>query len=294
LATTVREAVDLASARLERAGVDHARREAMRLLARLLGTDRGGIVARAPETLPADVARGFGALVARREGREPPQYLFGEEEFFGRVFAVDRRVLIPRPETEILIEAVLSIPLDGAARVVDLGTGSGCIAVTLALERPLWSIVALERSADALAVARANVERHGVRRRVDVVEGDFVDATRFPGPPFDVVVSNPPYISEEEWRGLAPEVRDHEPKGALVPGPSGLEAYRALAPVALEVLRPDGWIALEIGYRSLDGARAAVEAAGFHAVEVRPDLRGIPRVLLARRPERGPTPFPVS
>ena len=286
----MREAVDLASRRLERAGVDHARREAMLLLARLLGTDRGGIVARASQILPAGVARDFGAFVARREGREPSQYLFGEEEFFGRVFAVDRRVLIPRPETEILIEAVLSLPVDGAARVLDLGTGSGCIAVTLAIERPRWSIVALDRSADALAVARANVERHEVRGRIDLVEGDLGDPARF-GASFDVVVSNPPYVSEEEWRGLAPEVQDHEPKEALVPGPSGLEAYRALAPAALEVLRSGGWIALELGYRSAAGARAAVEAAGFHAVEVRPDLRGIPRVLVARKPERGSDPF---
>lgn len=279
------EAVDLASRRLLRAGVEAPRRETMLLLARLLGTDRGGLVARAPEPLPAGVARDFESLVARREQREPPQYLFGEEEFFGRAFTVDRRVLIPRPETEILVDAVLSLPLHGAVRVLDLGTGSGCIAVTLAIERPAWSIVAVDRSAQALEVARANVERHEVSGRVELVEADLGGPLGGAKAPFDVVVSNPPYVSEEEWRTLAPEVRDHEPKDALVPGPSGLEAYRALAPAARDALGLGGWLALELGWRSAAGARAAVETAGFHSIDVRDDLRGIARVLVARKPQ---------
>jgi release factor glutamine methyltransferase len=257
----------------------------MALLGWLLGTDRGGIVARGPDPLPPRTAEKYDALVARRLRREPWQYITGEEEFHGRSFAVDGRVLIPRPETEIVVEAVLSLRgTDDVARVLDVGTGSGCIAVTLALERPAWTVLALDRSGDALEVARRNIERHDVTARVELVEGDLGELADVPQAPFDIVVSNPPYVSEDEWRELAPEVRDHEPKGSLVPGPSGLEAYRALAPSAFGATRPGGAVVLELGHTSEPGARDAVESAGYREIEIRPDLRAIPRVLIARHP----------
>ena len=279
----MRSAVDDAARRLEAAGVECPRREAMQLLARLMETDRGGVLARGPDPLSPGTAATFEALVARRERREPFQYLFGEEEFCGLAFKVDRHVLVPRPETEIVVESVVSLPLDPDVRVLDVGTGSGCIATALAVLRPEWSVVALDSSSAALTVARANVERHGVQARVELVEGDLSDLSAAGSRRFDVVVSNPPYVAEDEWKELAPEVRDHEPKEALVPGPTGLEAYRSLAPAAYRSLAPGGFLVVELGWRSEPGAREAIHAAGFSIVEVRPDFRKIPRVMIARR-----------
>jgi release factor glutamine methyltransferase len=256
----------------------------MRLLARLMGTDVGGILARRPDRLSPGVASDYETLVSRRARREPFQYLVGDEEFCGLRIAVDRRVLIPRPETEIVVETVLALPLRDGARALDVGTGSGCIATALAVSRPRWRVVALDRSAEALAVARDNLVRHGLEARVKLVEGDLADLEAAGPVPFDVVVSNPPYVSEDEWSGLAPEVRDHEPKEALVPGPTGTEAYRDLAPAALRLLSPGGFLVVELGWRSEPGARAAVAAAGFTDATVRPDLRQIPRVLTAGKP----------
>lgn len=248
-----------------------------------LGTDRGRVVASAPDPLPAAAASRYERFLAGRCRRVPAQYLTGEQEFRGRVFRVDPRVLIPRPETEEVVEAALArIPSDRIASVADLGTGSGCIAISLAIERPLARVHALESSAGALEVAWENAERLGASR-IEFAPGDLAlpPAAWMGG--MDLVVSNPPYVSEEEWRALAPEVRDHEPKEALVPGPTGNEAYAALAPAAFDLLAPGGTMVLELGHRNGPAARTASEAAGFRGIEIRPDVRGIPRILVARR-----------
>lgn len=266
-----------------------SRVEAERLLAWVLQTDRGGVLARRPDPLPLQTAEQFEELLRRRERREPLQYLTGTVEFLGLGFAVDRRVLIPRPETEGVVEHALAVETGARARVLDVGTGSGCIAVTLGVRRPEWTVVAIDTGEEPLEVALANARRHGVESRV---EFSLADLAALPGDlagTFDLIVSNPPYVSEDEWSTLAPEVRDHEPKGALVPGPSGLEAYQALAPEAFRVLRPGGALVLELGYRSEAGARAAVDAAGFTGTEVHPDLRSIPRTLIAQK--QGHSPF---
>lgn len=275
--------MEAATRRLESSGVPGARREAELMLAFVLGIDRGGVIARRPDPLPAAGAARFEGLLGRRERREPFQYLVGEQEFHGLLFRVDRRVLIPRPETEHLVDAVLAAGLSQGSRVLDLGTGSGCIAVSAALARPDLRIVGVDRSEEALAVARENVERHGAGDCVVCIAADLAALPDAWTGAFDAVVSNPPYVSEEEWRELAPEVRDWEPKGALVPGPKGNEAYEALAPAARRLLRPRGLLALELGWTSEAAARQAVERAGFGAVSVLPDLRGIARVLCARR-----------
>jgi release factor glutamine methyltransferase len=221
------------------------------------------------------------AWVAARARRIPLQHLTGVVEFRGLVFEVGPDVLIPRPETEGLVDAVLDAGLPDDARVADLGTGSGAIAVTLSVLRPSWRVVAVERSPGALSVAARNAARHGEGERVELVEGDFAVAARLG--PFDAVVSNPPYVTEAEWRKLEPEVRDHEPKGALVPGPSGQEAYEAIVPLAASVLRPEGLLALELGHRSAAAVSTLASSAGLRAVRVLLDLAGIPRVFLARR-----------
>lgn len=283
-APTLGSILDDAIARLEGAGVPGARREAEALLAHVLGKDRGGVVARRPDPAPPGAARAFEALILRRERREPFQYLTGEQEFFGLSFLVDSRVLVPRPETEGVVEAALALPPPKGGRVADLGTGSGCIAIALAISRTDLEVLAVDASRDALDVARENAARLGAAERVELLLADFASLPASLDGSFDAVLSNPPYVAEEEWEGLSPEVRDHEPRIALVPGATGLEAYGSVARAAARLLRPGGALVVELGFKREAGARAAVEGTGFRDLRVLPDLRGIPRVLVAGKP----------
>ncbi|ANM29213.1 hypothetical protein ABI59_05815 [Acidobacteria bacterium Mor1] len=287
--TTVAAALERATTRLEGSGVEEPRLNAELLLSCLLGCDRGGLFVRRPDILAEDVLGPFESAVVRRANREPLQYITGFQEFHGVDIAVDSRVLIPRPETEGLVDAVLSLELPGEARVLDLGTGSGCIPIALGVKRPGWRLSALEASADTRAAAESNVARvdrdhPGLLKRVEVVGGDFARPPAEWRGAFDAVVSNPPYVTELEWHGLEPEVRDWEPKQALVPGPSGLEAYEALIPAAARLLRPGGFLLLEIGYGQADPVRKIATEAGYEEIAVQDDLRGIPRVVIARSP----------
>ncbi len=282
-APTVATILEEAARRLREAGVPDPRREAASILAFVLGTDRGGVVARKPDSVATGSAARFAELIALRALRTPLQHLEGRAEFRGLEFEVNADVLIPRPETEELVQAVLDAGLPEAARVADLGTGSGCIAIALAVRRPAWRLHAVDLSAVALRVAKRNAAKHGVAERVAFVECDFATVPDDGRGLYDAVVSNPPYIPEEEWRGLEPEVRDHEPKGALVPGPMGNEAYAALVRAAAIMLRPGGLLALELGWKSSDAVRSMVASSGFNDIGVQPDLQGIPRVLTARR-----------
>lgn len=280
-ATTVGDLLETSTRALAAAGVPDARREAIAVLAAALHTDRGGVLARRPDGVSEIGAERARSWIASRAKRLPLQHLTGTVEFHGLTFAVGPDVLIPRPETEGLVDAVLSAGLPDTAELADLGTGSGAIAVTLAVERASWRITALDLSARALAVAAKNAARHGVGERVQLVEGDF--ASLGGRGPFAAVVSNPPYVTEDEWRDLAPEVRDHEPKEALVPGPSGLEAYEIIVPLAASVLVPGGLLALELGHTGAPAVSALAESSGFRDIRALPDLAGIPRILLARR-----------
>ena len=275
--------LDDAVRRLREAGVPDPRRDAAALMAQVLGTDRGGVAARKPDPLEQKEASRFAELIASRARRTPLQYLAGRAGFFDLEFAVSPDVLIPRPETEALVQAVLDGGLPETARVADLGTGSGCIAVALAVARPRWTITASDSSPAALSVAATNADRHQATGRIRFVESDFARPPASWEGAFDAVVSNPPYIAEAEWRGLDPEVRDHEPKGALVPGATGEEAYAAIAPAAFRTLVAGGLLALELGWTSERAVRALVAEAGFREVAVRPDFQGISRVLTARR-----------
>jgi release factor glutamine methyltransferase len=280
---TLGHALVAATRRLKRAGTPESKLEAEFLMAKAMETDRGGVLARRDDPLPDDLATLYEAWVSRREKREPFQHITGVQEFYGLEFRVDRRVLVPRPETEGIVDAILGLDLPNHARVADLGTGSGCIAITLAVKRRDFELYALDASADALEVARDNAFRHEVDDRIEFRQGDFKLVPEQWRERLDAVVSNPPYVSAEDWQGLAPEVRDYDPREALVPGPSGLEAYGPLLETAFELLRPEGSIVLELGWGQADRVRELVSEAGFRGVQVRPDLRSIPRVLIAEK-----------
>ena len=268
-----------AASRLERAGVAAARAEAQLLLARLLGTDRGGVAARGSDPVDDEIGARFADWVARRERREPFQHITGSAEFHGLEMRVDARALIPRPETEGIVDAALERePLS----LADLGTGSGCIAVALAVRRTELRVHALDRSGDALELARENARAHGVESRVELRSGDMAAPPEEWRAAMDVVVSNPPYVAEDAWRELEPEVRDHDPREALVPGPTGLEAYPQVARGACELLRPDGVLIVELGQGQAAAVREIFARHGLQPLEVRSDLRGIERVLIAR------------
>jgi release factor glutamine methyltransferase len=223
----------------------------------------------------------FMTLVNRRLTGEPIQYILGETEFYGQPFRVTPDVLIPRPETEHLIEKVLVLASNfPAPRVIDIGTGSGAIAVALAHHLPHAQITAIDLSKSALAVAHHNAKHNGVTIRF--LEGDLL--TPVAGERFEIIVSNPPYVPSADRAQLSVEVRDYEPALALFAGEDGLEVYRRLIPAAFDALTLGGFLALEIGYGQLPDLAQLLTHSGFQQIEFTPDLQGIPRVACAHRP----------
>jgi release factor glutamine methyltransferase len=270
----VRDALDSAMVAIGAAGSDTPRLDAELLLGHALGLDRAAL-AMAPEREVAGPAvRAFQELVRRRAaGREPVAYLLGRRGFRGLELEVDARVLVPRPETELLVEATLGLPR--SARVVDVGTGCGAVALALKDERPDLDVLATDVSDDALAVARANARRLGLEvafGRADLLDG--VGAV-------DAVVSNPPYVADGERAALPPEVARHEPAVALFGGPDGLDVVRRL--VRQAGASPARLLALEVGQGQAPAVAALVRAAGFGEAEVRRDLAGVERVVVGRR-----------
>jgi len=267
------------------------------LLMHALGRDRTWLYSHPEEIVAPATAEKYFALIARRAAGEPTQYLTGKQEFWGLDFEVTPAVLIPRPETEHVIEVALErLGSRRSARasdaehklakfhIADLGTGSGCIAVALARELPNAEIFATDISVDALAVARRNAVRHGVDARVHFLECDLLGA--FSGSPlaFDLIVSNPPYVGRDEAGELAREVRDHEPHAALFGGATGVEMYARLVEQAGALLRPGGILVLELGYNSLEHVRAIFDAhLRWRNVAITLDLAGIERVMAAER-----------
>ena len=273
------EALRTAAARLAEAGVEGAGRDARRLLAHALGLAPDVLAGRLGDPLPEAPAAVFEALVARRAAREPVSHLTGSRAFWGRDFRVTRDVLDPRPETETLVALALDEPF---SRVLDLGTGSGCILVTLLAERQEAVGVGTDVSPEALLVAGANAAAHGVADRLVLPLSDwFADI----GGRFDLIVSNPPYIAAGEMPGLAPEVREHEPRLALTDGGDGLAAYRAIAAGARDHLTPGGRVLVEIGPAQGAAVFRLFEAGGLERVAIHPDLDGRDRVVSARRPQ---------
>jgi release factor glutamine methyltransferase len=289
-AAVLHDVLAAAVRRLRDAGLDAAGASAdVDVLARhLLGWTRARLLAHRRDVAPPSFDDRLAALVEHRADRVPVAYLTGTREFYGLDLEVTRDVLIPRPETELAVEAALAAlpPSGSGARVVDIGTGSGCIAIAIAVTRPDAGVVAVDRSRPALAVARRNARRHGVGDRVALVAGDLLSAlsTR---PGVDVVVSNPPYIPEHS-PDVAVDVARHEPATALYAGPDGLAVIERLIADAARVLRPGGRLVLEIGIGQADAVAAAARTRGWMAVSFQADLAGIPRVaLLTRRVDAG-------
>jgi release factor glutamine methyltransferase len=294
----VRGALKQGIEHLENARVPSAALAAEILLIHALRCDRTFLYRHPEEPLGPDVAELFSALIARRAAGEPAQYLTGKQEFWGLEFEVAPGVLIPRPETEHLIEVALerigALRRDAALRIADVGTGSGSIAVALAKELPNAQIVAADISPDALAFAQRNATRLGFANRIQFVESDLLAAIHGPieglmiNVPFDLIVSNPPYVAGDEAATLPREVRDHEPHVALFGGPTGIEIYSRLIEQASVALVADGTLVIELGYDSAERVRALIDQAGVWTnVSVTNDLAGIPRVLATTRDGAG-------
>jgi release factor glutamine methyltransferase len=267
---------------IARVARDIERRDAEILLAAAWRLSRGELMARAGEPVPEDVAARFMALGARRAGGEPVAYLLGRREFWSLEFDVTPAVLVPRPETELLVERVLDRVTATDAGIVDLGTGSGAIAIALAHERPRWQVVGSDLSEDALSVARRNGERL-VAGRVEWRSGDWYQALGTAR--FDALVSNPPYIAAAD-PVLAGDGLRHEPRTALTPGGDGFAALLTLINGAPAHLRPGGWLFLEHGATQAQALRAALVARGFTHVTSHRDLAGHERVSEGKWPER--------
>jgi len=262
-----------------------ARRDSEVLLTHILGCNRAWLLAHSDDPLAVEHLAQLRTLTARRAAHEPLQHLTGEQEFFGFTLRVTPDTLIPRPETELLVETVLnSIPDKSASiKILDVGTGTGAIPIALGTHLPCAHFTSVDISPAALAIARENAVRHHVANRIHFLESDLLSALN--GETFDVVVSNPPYVAFADAPTLTPEVRDHEPHLALFgrpeQNPDGLGIYRLLIPQAHAALVPEGLLALEIGFGQGDSIRALLNANLWHNIRILDDYTGIPRVVLA-------------
>jgi release factor glutamine methyltransferase len=283
---TVGALVECATAALAAAGIPTARLDAEVLLAHGCCLDRAALYARWRGVVSADCRLRFDAAVARRRRHEPLQYIVGQQEFWSLEFVVTPDVLIPRPETELLVELALAV-LSSEARsgfpllhLCDLGTGSGCIAVALARELPHVHVYALDVSEAALDVAQSNARRHAVAEHIHFLASDGFSAVS--GLRFDAIVCNPPYVSSGELQGAQPELA-WEPRHALDGGPDGLAVIERIATEAPRYLTEGGWLLMEIGAGQGPAVERLAQAAGFSSVSIRADYAGLPRALVARR-----------
>jgi release factor glutamine methyltransferase len=286
-AWTIKGILEWSSDYLERSGSDSARLDAQLLLGHVLELNKVQLYVQYDRPLMNRELEPYRALLKRRANGEPVAYILGEREFYGRPFQVDRRVLVPRPETEHLVDAVLAhikaAEID-APRIVDVGTGSGALAITLACELPQAIVLGIDQQAEALEVAALNADRNEVRERVKLSQGDVLTPIRSEAS-VDVIVSNPPYLDDALMQSLPRDVRDFEPHTALHGGPDGLDIHRRLHTQALRVLRPGGLLAVEVaGDTQAQALRALWEqGGGLQTIEIREDYAGIPRIVLGTR-----------
>jgi release factor glutamine methyltransferase len=277
---TIREAWLRGAERLAAAGIDSARLDARVLVAHTMNLAPGESVS-AREPSPEELAR-YEELLERRMAREPVAYITGEREFWSLPFTVGPGVLIPRPETETLLEAAARFFPDRnqPLEVLDLGTGSGAILIAFLRDYPSARGTGIDQSEEALSWARRNAERLGVVNRSTWNSGSWQAAE---GRPYDLILSNPPYLALGEAAALAPEIAAYEPLVALLAGPDGLEAYRAIAPIAAASLKPGGRVILELGAGQASAVRELLRGYGLEIMVVMPDLAGIPRAIVAGR-----------
>jgi release factor glutamine methyltransferase len=279
---SIRAAISEGAQLLKSAGVREAQHEARLLLMHSLGCDRTFVITHSEDEVPPAPMDHFRRLVNRRASGEPAQYLTGRQEFFKLDFAVSPAVLIPRPETELLVETALDLLRDYASpRLADVGTGSGCIAISLLHELPAAQAIATDVSPAALAIARRNAERHRVIDRLQLIESDLLSGVDQKSS-FDVIVSNPPYVSEAGMSNLQREVR-REPARALAAGPDGLAVIKRLLGESAPYLQDDGHLLFEIGFGQSENVKDLIRETAWELVSILCDLQGIPRTVVIRK-----------
>lgn len=262
--------------------VSTAVRDAEVLLLHTLALPRSAIYSDPDRPLTANEQRAYAVSLERRLAAEPLQYITRAQEFFGIGLEVGPGALIPRPETELLVQAALDrLPHDQPIRLLDVGTGTGAIAIAIASHLPLARITAVDLSPDALEIARGNVRRHALEDRINLLQSDLLESVLDAHESFDAVLSNPPYVPQGDRASMHPQVREHEPAMALFAGEDGLEIYRRLIPQAHAALQESGLLAMEIGYEQQAAIRHLLE--GWATVQFLDDLQGIPRVVVARK-----------
>jgi release factor glutamine methyltransferase len=279
--SSIKSAIAETAKRLGAAGVDQPQTEANTLLADLLGRDRSFLVAHSENELSPGQLSEFDSRVARRAAGEPLQYIVGHQEFFRLDFEVTPDVLIPRPETELIVEAALVLVKHGISYFGDIGTGSGCVAISILNELPGTKALAVDISAAALRVARRNAERHGVIDRLGLVESDGLGAID-PGETFNFIVSNPPYVSDREMKTLQREVQ-HEPANALAGGPDGLTVIRRLLQATPAHLKAGGHFIFEIGFAQAETVKELIDQKIWELIDIKRDLADIPRTVILRK-----------
>ena len=284
MAKSISQALAEASDVLKWAGVPEARKEAASLLAHVLDVNRTYLITNAEDFMAAPSLLEFQNFVHRRASGEPSQYITGSQDFYGRRFEVNEDVLIPRPETESLIDESLQYLSTSRSPfwICDVGTGSGCIAITLLCEGRFSQAIAVDISHRALEVAKRNAKAHDVTNRISFIRSDCFNALN-KKVLFDLIVSNPPYVSATVLPGLQREVRDHEPRIALSPGEDGLTLIRGLLKEAPAHLKPKGHFVMEIGFDQSEAVRDLVNRQVWHLIEVKPDLQQIPRIVVLER-----------
>ncbi len=268
---------------------ERARLDAETLLLHSIRSDnevrnRAWLLVHADDSIDSNIQSAFEILVARRVAGEPIQYILGETEFFRLPFTVTPDVLIPRPETEHLVEEVIRLTQNFSQGVplaiADIGTGSGAIAVAIAHALPQARIAAIDISWSALAIAKRNAELNGVVDRIEFLQGDLLSPIA--GRRFSIIASNPPYVPLADWDTLSTEVRDYEPHSALFAGSDGLDIYQRLIPTARDLLVPEGWLVMEIGYKQLSAVHKLLSASGYSDAHFLEDYRGFPRIVTGR------------
>lgn len=284
---SIAESILAAAQTLRLAGVPEARREAASLLEYVIDRDRTFIITNAEHLVSAKQQERFRECVARRAKREPLQYITGRQAFYGLDFEVTKDVLIPRPETESLVETALGLigEAEAAPFICDVGTGSGCIAISLLHERPRANAVAIDISEAAIRVAQRNAARHSVSERIVFTVSDCFSSIQAQETKFDFVVSNPPYVSGATFDALQREVRDHEPRIALTPGvdDDGLSVIKRVLAESADVLKSGGYLLMEIGFDQAPAVKSLIDSNVWTLLDIHQDLQGIPRIVALQK-----------